>query len=98
MKREIETSIHSTSYTHNRIATTEMGENWTIMSGYVATKHGFVALWVSNLDGYQRSEIKFIHKGQLYYENRSGKPYSKRYLITLCKRFAERIESGMFDD
>ena len=65
--------------------------------GWVATKQGIVAVeqWVWIKRGGAVAMFEIVHRG-FHMSRRMGlkKPYSRRYLVTLARRFAEEVMYG----
>ena len=85
-----------TVYEHADLKHNEDGDGLEV-EGHVTTRHGFVLVYqdgpVENKYPL-RCQLQIIKDGREYTLEYEGKFYSDRYLVTLAKRFAERVFEG----
>jgi len=66
----------------------------TYLDGTVITPHGYVEVMAYTYPNFSVTRLDFIWKGRMYSRSFRSKRYSKRYCVTLAKKFAEDVVEG----
>jgi len=90
-KKKLETNEYrwSTKDAYSRV-TEKKWSGGTFLTGEIATKHGFVMACTQGDFNMPLTKLEFVWNGFCYVKQ-WNRNYSKRYITTLAKRFADEI-------